>query len=97
MDGANLDVHPSKTLGIVGESGCGKSVAAKSISVDCRQAGPDRRRRDPPSLRQQSGAAAGSQSGWPARGCRKMKAIRRRDLDDLSGTDEFVQPNPHGW
>ncbi|MEZ4680638.1 MAG: ABC transporter ATP-binding protein [Caldilineaceae bacterium] len=31
VDGANFDVHPSKTLGIVGESGCGKSVAAKSI------------------------------------------------------------------
>ena len=31
VDGASFDVHPGKTLGIVGESGCGKSVAAKSI------------------------------------------------------------------
>jgi oligopeptide/dipeptide ABC transporter ATP-binding protein len=31
VDGANFDVYPGKTLGIVGESGCGKSVAAKSI------------------------------------------------------------------
>lgn len=31
VDGATFEVHPGKTLGIVGESGCGKSVAAKSI------------------------------------------------------------------
>ena len=31
VDGASFDVYPSRTLGIVGESGCGKSVAAKSI------------------------------------------------------------------
>ena len=31
VDGASLDVQPGKTLGIVGESGCGKSITAKSI------------------------------------------------------------------
>ena len=31
VDGASFDVYPSKTLGIVGESGCGKSVCARSI------------------------------------------------------------------
>lgn len=31
VDGANFAVHAGKTLGLVGESGCGKSVAAKSI------------------------------------------------------------------
>ena len=31
VDGANFDVFPGKTLGIVGESGCGKSVTARSI------------------------------------------------------------------
>src|SRR3989454_7348699 len=31
VDGAHLDVYPRKTLGIVGESGCGKSVTARSI------------------------------------------------------------------
>src|SRR5687768_4269482 len=31
VDGATFDVHPGKTLGIVGESGCGKSVTARSI------------------------------------------------------------------
>jgi oligopeptide/dipeptide ABC transporter ATP-binding protein len=31
VDGASFTVYPGQTLGIVGESGCGKSVAAKSI------------------------------------------------------------------
>src|SRR5215468_2847289 len=31
VDGASFDVLPGKTLGIVGESGCGKSVTAQSI------------------------------------------------------------------
>ncbi len=31
VDGANLEIGTRKTLGVVGESGCGKSVAARSI------------------------------------------------------------------
>ncbi|HKF72753.1 MAG TPA: ABC transporter ATP-binding protein [Stellaceae bacterium] len=31
VDGASLEVHAGRTLGIVGESGCGKSVTARSI------------------------------------------------------------------
>ena len=31
VDGASFDLLPGKTLGIVGESGCGKSVTARSI------------------------------------------------------------------
>ena len=31
VDGASFDVWPGRTLGIVGESGCGKSVTARSI------------------------------------------------------------------
>jgi peptide/nickel transport system ATP-binding protein len=31
VDGASFNVYPGRTLGIVGESGCGKSVTAKSI------------------------------------------------------------------
>src|SRR5690606_32174923 len=31
VDGANLEVRPGKTLGVVGESGCGKSITSKSI------------------------------------------------------------------
>ena len=31
VDGTSFDVYPGRTLGIVGESGCGKSITAKSI------------------------------------------------------------------
>src|SRR5437899_3265998 len=31
VDGATFEVHAGRTLGIVGESGCGKSVTARSM------------------------------------------------------------------
>ncbi len=31
VDGVDINVYPKKTLGIVGESGCGKSITTKSI------------------------------------------------------------------
>jgi oligopeptide/dipeptide ABC transporter ATP-binding protein len=31
VDGASFDIYPAQTLGVVGESGCGKSVTARSI------------------------------------------------------------------
>src|SRR5512134_2143927 len=31
VDGVSFDVHAGRTFGIVGESGCGKSVTVKSV------------------------------------------------------------------
>ena len=40
VDGATFDVHLGQTLGIVGESGCGKSVTALSILRIVPRPGP---------------------------------------------------------
>src|SRR3954469_19472165 len=31
LQGVSLDLHPGRVLGVVGESGCGKSVTARAI------------------------------------------------------------------
>lgn len=48
LDKVNLKVDPRQTVGIIGESGCGKSMMALSImGLAAHPAGPDRRRRNP--------------------------------------------------
>ena len=44
VDGVNLTLHKGETLGVVGESGCGKSTFAKLL-VEGPDAGPLRMRR----------------------------------------------------
>ena len=31
VDGLNFDIYPGETFGLVGESGCGKSTAGRTI------------------------------------------------------------------
>jgi len=33
VDGVTFSIEPERTLGVVGESGCGKSVTARAIRV----------------------------------------------------------------
>ena len=47
VNDVSFDVEKGKTLGIVGESGCGKSMTSLYHATD-REAGADRGRRDPP-------------------------------------------------
>ena len=51
VDGTSFDLFPGRTLGIVGESGCGKSVTARSILRIVERPGPHRQRRDHPAPR----------------------------------------------
>jgi hypothetical protein len=86
VDGVSLDVHPGETLGIVGESGCGKSVTALSIMRPAAAAaGADGERqrhvREP-----------------RPRGTRRERnapAARQPAGDDLPGADDQPQPGAH--
>ena len=85
VDGVSFAVDKGKTLGVVGESGCGKSVTALSIMRLLPQ----------PPARIVGGAvllrghrpreAAGEQP----RGC-----ARERDRDDLPGPDDVAESDP---
>ena len=48
IDDVSFDIAPGEVLGVVGESGAGKSITGTAIIGLTRAAGAHRRRRDPP-------------------------------------------------
>ncbi len=44
VDGVSFRIRHGETLGVVGESGCGKSITALSVMRLIERPGPDRRR-----------------------------------------------------
>ena len=95
VDGISFDVMPGQVLGIVGESGCGKSVTMKAILQSSSGPGRITSRRDP--LPPATTAARQSTSpGWPPHGP-EMRAIRgARDRAHPAGADGRLQPGAHG-
>ena len=72
IDGLSFDLAAGRTLGIVGESGCGKSMTALAIMrAGADAAGPDRRRRHP-------ALPAKTCSTRPRRGCARCAATMSR-------------------
>ena len=69
VDGVSLHVEPGETLGIVGESGCGKTMTALSIMNLL----PDRR---VTSSAAASGSAARRSARSPTRTCARSAATR---------------------
>ena len=87
VDGVSYSVRSGETLGVVGESGCGKSVTALSIL---------RLVANPPG--RIVGGAIRFEGTQPARSqrARDGEHPRQRHLDDLPGADDLAQPAVHG-
>jgi peptide/nickel transport system ATP-binding protein len=77
VDGAAFDVYPRKTLGIVGESGCGKSVTARSILRIVERPG---RIVNGSILLRRDGEEAGTDLSRLDADGREMRAIRGGDI-----------------
>ena len=89
-------IHRGETLGVVGESGCGKSVTARSILhiVD-----PPGRIVDGEILYHRHARDRQEEvidlAKLPPRRPGDPLDPRRRDRDDLPGADDLAQPGPH--
>jgi hypothetical protein len=100
LNGVNFDIPRGKVMGMVGESGCGKSVTALSImrmvttpgrivqgdiTMYRKKKGADGKE---PARRNQPDQAGrhGSDDAQPA---------RQRDVDDLPGAHDLAQPVLH--
>ena len=85
VDGVSFSAYPGQTLGVVGESGCGKSVTALAIMRLIDRPGrisSGRIRFDTATPRADRRGDAGDP--------------RRPDRDDLPGADDVAQPRLHG-
>ncbi len=83
VDGVDYEVRKGETLGVVGESGCGKSVTALSIM---------RLIPDPPGkISCRRHRLRGPKSSGPFER-RDAQDSRQQDIDDLPGADDFPEP-----
>ena len=94
VNGVNLSLERRSTLGVVGESGCGKSVTAMSVM---------RLIKDPPGkiaegeiwLHKEPGGAGIDIASLDPMGREIRCDPRRRDCHDLPGADDLAQPAAH--
>ncbi len=77
VDGASFELYPGRTLGIVGESGCGKSVSARSILQIVER--PGRIEAGSILLRRDGGGAVIDLAQLDPKG-REMRAIRGAEI-----------------
>ena len=70
VDGVDLDIYPGETLGLVGETGCGKSTLARVVDAAVRRhRRPDRASKGGTSRisRARSCATCGATCRWCSR------------------------------
>ena len=87
VDGIDLHINKGETLGVVGESGCGKSVTALSI-MRLIPTPPGR-------IVEGSIIYNGRNSARRSVACPDAEDPRQRDLDDLPGADDLAQSRVH--
>ena len=82
VDGVSFTLEEGETLGLVGESGCGKTTTCQSIVNLLPARGPHRRRLD-----QLHGPGADDDAA-----ARDAARPRRPDRDDPAGPDGLAEP-----
>ena len=93
LEGVSLDFHAGRVLGVVGESGCGKSLTARAILQLIDRPGRIASGQvllDPgtPAQQESDGARSGRQ--------RHARSARQPHRADLPGADERAQRPLHG-
>ena len=83
VDGVSFTLEEGKTLGVVGESGCGKSVLSRSIMNLLQKRGVHR-----------SGQV---QFDNQAESQRITQDVWHRNGHDFSGPDDFAEPGCENW
>ena len=94
VDGISFDVMPGQVLGVVGESGCGKSVTMQAILQLVER--PGRITSGEIRFRRRDGSDAIDLARLPPRGADDARHPRRRDRADPAGADGRLQPGAHG-
>ena len=92
VDGLSFELAPGETLGIAGESGCGKSVTTQSILRIVPKNGAIVDGSIPVRLAQPGPGRPGD-PGSP--GERHTRDPRRRDRDGVPGADDVILGHAH--